>query len=79
MLKFSSKVSMIKQESMEMKMGTPQKQSKLMGIENEMPIDNASLFLRTPGMKNGGQSGIKDGFLANSENKINVSPFFNKK
>ncbi len=51
-----------------------------MNIENENTIlDNASLFLRTPGDKNNSQINLLDGFLANSENKMNVSPFFNKK
>ena len=45
------------------------------GNENEAPIDNASLFLKTPGNK--GNTGLVfDGFIQNSGNKFNVSPFF---
>jgi hypothetical protein len=48
--------------------------------ENEMPlVDNASIFLRTPSYKENAQGNYFDGAMGNSENKINVSPFFNKK
>ncbi len=63
----------------------PQKEAKC-GNENEPPIDHASMFLRTPGnnknqmsANKGGVGTFFEGLLANSENKMNVSPFFNKK
>ena len=45
---------------------------------NETIIDNPSIFLRTPAYK-GGLSNFLEMGLAGSENKMNVSPFFNKK
>ena len=42
--------------------------------ENENDCDNPGLFLRTPNDK-----GRQNLYFADSESKMNVSPFFNKK
>ncbi len=49
-------------------------------LDNEgVMIDNPSIFLRTPSYKGNFINSFMEGNMGNSENKMNVSPFFNKK
>jgi len=71
MLQFSAKT-----KKQECEKSTPNKKEdeRPYGNENEVPVDNAALFLKTPGTK--GKSPLLEGFLGNSANKFQVSPFF---